>query len=230
VNVRLLSATNRDLEAAVARGEFRQDLYQRLKVLTVKLPPLRDRREDLPLLLEYFIQEFNRKHGKSVKRIAEPVRRAMERYDWPGNVRELRNLIESMVVLDEDGVLGPDDLPEDNALRVAGAAVGVPTPAGLVGRPLADVERYYTEKTLEMTGGNREEAARKLGIGERTLYRNIQDWKMQDRIREALAQTGGDVEAAAKVLEIGESVLARKIKKWGLKSETTEHTEHTEKR
>jgi two-component system, NtrC family, response regulator HydG len=217
VDVRVISATNRDLEAAVAKGEFRGDLYHRLKVLTVKLPPLRERREDLPLLEQYFIQGFNKKHGKNVKRLAEPVRKAMERYDWPGNVRELRNLIESMVVLDEDGVLGPDDLPEDNALRGVGAAEGGPAdPAGLVGRPLAEIERFYTEKTLEMTAGNREEAARKLGIGERTLYRMIQDWKGQDKIREALSEADGNVEEAAKLLGVKEAVLQRKLKKWGM--------------
>ncbi len=217
VNVRLLSATNRDLEAAVTKGEFRQDLYFRLKVVTVKLPPLRERPGDLPLLCQYIIDDFNKRHDKDVKRIAEPLRKAMERYDWPGNVRELRNLIESMVVQDQDGVLNLDDLQEGDTLRRLDGGECAPTgPAGLVGRPLAEVERYYTEKTLEMTGGNREEAARRLGIGERTLYRNIQDWKMQDRIREALAEADGDVEAAAKLLDVTPQVLQRKIKKWGL--------------
>jgi two-component system response regulator HydG len=217
VNVRLISATNRDLEAAVAKGEFRQDLYHRLKVATIKLPPLRERREDLPLLQQYFLNDFNKKHGKAIKRIAEPVRKALERYGWPGNVRELRNLIESMVVLDEDGVLGPEDLPEDNALRSVGGAEGGPVgPAGLVGRPLAEIERYYTERTLEMTSGNREDAARKLGIGERTLYRMIQDWKVQDKIRSALSEASGNVEEAAKLLNVKETVLQRKLKKWGM--------------
>jgi two-component system response regulator HydG len=145
----------------------------------------------------------------------------MERYDWPGNVRELRNLIESMVVQDQDGILGLDDLPEDNALRGAGTAEGSPAgPAGLVGRPLAEIERYYTEKTLEMTGGNREEAARKLGIGERTLYRMIQDWKVQDKIRGALSEASGNVEEAAKLLGVKEAALQRKLKKWGMQAPT----------
>ena len=100
VNVRLVSATNRDLEAAIAEGKFRQDLYHRLKVMTIKLPPLRERREDIPLLAAHFIKELNAQHGKHVTGIAEPVRKAMAAYDWPGNVRELRNFIESMVVLD----------------------------------------------------------------------------------------------------------------------------------
>src|SRR6516165_9024199 len=116
VNVRLLSATNRELEASVAAGTFRQDLYYRLKVVTVKLPPLRERREDLPLLTAHFIKEFNQRHGKHIKSVAEPLRKAMAVYDWPGNVRELRNLIESLVVQDTDGVLGMDDLQDEDSL------------------------------------------------------------------------------------------------------------------
>src|SRR5207245_709039 len=92
VNVRLLSATNRDLEAAVAAGTFRQDLYFRLKVVTIKLPTLRERRDDIPLLTAHFIKEMNQRHGKNVSTLpAEPVRKAMYAHAWPGNVRELRN-------------------------------------------------------------------------------------------------------------------------------------------
>ena len=118
VNVRLISATHRDLEAAVAAGTFRQDLYYRLKVVTVKLPPLRERREDIPLLDRPLHQGVQRSGTASRSTgIAEPLRKAMAAYDWPGNVRELRNLIESMVVQDQDGVLDLDDLQEGDALR-----------------------------------------------------------------------------------------------------------------
>ena len=217
VNVRLLSATNRDLEAAVAAGTFRQDLYFRLKVVTVKLPPLRQRREDIPLLAAHFLKEFARQHGKRVTAIAEPVRRAMAAYDWPGNVRELRNLIESMVVQDHDGILGMDDIQEGDSLRpLAGAGQPAAGPANLVGRPLVEVERYYIEQALELTDGNREEAARMLGIGERTLYRVIQDWKLQDKIRQAVATAGGDLEQAAQQLGMNPALVQRKVKKWGL--------------
>jgi two-component system response regulator HydG len=218
VNVRLLSATNRDLEAAVSRGEFRQDLFFRLKVVTIKLPPLRERRKDLPLLTAHFVKEFNKRHGKNVSPApAEPLRKSMEIYDWPGNVRELRNLIESAVVQDQDGILGMDDLQEGEGLRRLQPGDGVNAgPANLVGRPLNEVERFYIEQTLQLEGGNREEAARRLGIGERTLYRVIQDWKLQDRIRQALIETSGDVTRAAKLLEMKESLLVGKIKKWGL--------------
>src|SRR5262249_9298696 len=116
VNVRIISATHRDLDAAVKTGVFRQDLYFRLKVVTIKLPPLRERREDIPLLADHFRKEFMARHGKQITNIAAEVRRALTAYPWPGNVRELRNLIDSMIVLDRDGVLGLDDLPEGSEL------------------------------------------------------------------------------------------------------------------
>jgi two-component system response regulator HydG len=216
VNVRLVSATFRDLEQAIAEGKFRQDLYHRLKVMTIRLPPLRERRDDIPLLAARFIKELNALHGKHVTSIAEPVRRAMAAYEWPGNVRELRNFIESMVVLDVDGVLGLDDVQDSAVLKkmppTDGRAAG---PAHLIGRPLTEVERYYIEQALALTEGNREEAARMLGIGERTLYRVIQDWKLQDKIRQALEDANHDIAAAAKALNMKEAALERKIKKWG---------------
>jgi two-component system, NtrC family, response regulator HydG len=216
VDVRLISATHRDLEAAIAEGKFRQDLFFRLKVGLVRLPPLRERREDIPLLIDHFLKEFNTRHGKSVIRIAEPLRRAIAAYDWPGNVRELRNTVESMVVQDIDGVLNLDDLPDGDTFRRS--ALPADDRGGLdqfAGRPLADIERFHIERTLERTNGNREEAARILGIGERTLYRVIQDWKLQDKIRQALDEAHHDVAAAAKTLGMKASLLERKIKKWG---------------
>ncbi len=182
VNVRLLSATNHDLEAACAAGKFRQDLYFRLKVVTVKLPPLRERREDIPLLTAHFLKEFNQLHGKRVQGISEALRRALAAYDWPGNVRELRNLIESMIVQDHDGILDLNDIQEGDSLRATLSPNNhAASPSGLVGRPLNEVERYYIEQTLDLTGGNREEAARMLGIGERTLYRKIKKWELEGR-------------------------------------------------
>ena len=215
VNVRLVSATHRDLEAAVAAGSFRQDLYFRLNRLKVRLPPLRQRREDIPLLTAHFIKDFNTLHGKRVTAVSEPVRRAMAAYDWPGNVRELRNFIESMVVLDSDCILDINDVQDEDFLpRLTGEKATTPgIPSSLVGRPLAEVERHFIEKALELTEGNREEAARLLGIGERTLYRVIQDWKLQDRIRQALDRHGGDMALAAKDLGLTARTLERKLKK-----------------
>jgi two-component system response regulator HydG len=214
VNVRLISATHRDLEAAVAAGTFREDLYYRLKVVTIRLPPLRERRTDVPLLAAHFIKESNQRHNKKVTSIAEPLRKLMDDYDWKGNVRELRNAIDSMVVLDQDGVLNVNDVEEGSPLKRTQTRVAGPD--NLVGKPLSEIERYYSEKTLEQTTGNREEASRILGIGERTLYRMIQDWKLQDKIKQALTDANGDLDAAAKLLNTKPQVLQRKMKKWGM--------------
>ena len=217
VNVRLVSATHRDLEAAVAAGTFRQDLYFRLNRLKVKLPALRQRREDIPLLTAHFIKEFNQQHGKKVTAVSDPLRRAMSAYDWPGNVRELRNFIESLVVLDNDGVLDINDVQDEDFLPGLSSESSRVTPtrgtSSLVGRPLAEVERYYIEQALELTTGNREEAAKLLGIGERTLYRVIQDWKLQDKIKDSMDRHGGEISLAAKELGLTAKTLERKLKR-----------------
>ncbi len=178
VNVRLISATNRDLAEAIAAGKFRQDLFHRLKVVSVRLPPLRSRREDIPLLIDYFLKEFSTSHGKTIRGIAPVVRKALMAHPWPGNVRELRNTIESMVVIDSDGWIDVDDLTED--LQATGPAVSeaVSGHSGLVGKTLEEIEAHYIAETLKLTGGNREEAARLLKIGERTLYRKIKEYKI----------------------------------------------------
>src|SRR5262249_7328466 len=155
--------------------------------------------------------------GKRVTGVSEPLRKALAVYDWPGNVRELRNLMGSMGVQDQDGILGLDDFQEDEHLgRWHLPDLSPAGPANLVGGPLNQVERYYIEKALELTSGNREEAARMLGIGERTLYRVIQDWKLQDKIRQALTDAGGNMEEAARALCMKEQALQRKIKKLGI--------------
>jgi two-component system response regulator HydG len=175
VNVRLISATNRDLTEAIAAGTFRQDLYHRIKVVSVKLPPLRQRREDIPLLIEFFLKEFAASHDKKITSITPAARKALMSHSWPGNVRELKNTIESMVVIDIDGVLDSDDLTEEILASTSTEAVS-PGQASLVGRSLEEIEKYYIAETLKLTSGNREEASRLLGIGERTLYRKIKEY------------------------------------------------------
>lgn len=180
VNVRLISATNRDIPELIAESKFRQDLYHRLKVVSVKLPPLRQRREDIPLLTDYFLKQFAKEHGKTINGITPAARRALMAHDWPGNVRELRNTLESMVVLDYDGVLDVDDLTEELQTAVPGGA-SEPSgggASGLAGRSLESIERQCIAETLRLTNGNREEAARMLGIGERTLYRKIKEYQL----------------------------------------------------
>jgi two-component system response regulator HydG len=182
VNVRILSATNRNLEDAIASGVFRSDLYHRLKVVTIGIPPLRDRAGDIPLLIEHFVRQFARRHSKTIKGMSLPARIKLGSYAWPGNVRQLRNVIESMVVVDCDEILDVDDLPlelepDSPATPIAQgeAPVGI---AALVGRPLEEVEKIFIAETLKLTGGNREQAADLLGIGERTLYRKIKEYHL----------------------------------------------------
>lgn len=179
VNVRLISATNRDLNGAIAEGKFRQDLFHRLKVVSVRIPPLRERRDDIPLLIEHFFRQFTTSHGKTISAITPAVRKALMAYSWPGNVRELKNSIESMIVIDSDGVLDVDDLTED--LEAAAPRTRGEGPAGadpLVSRSLEEIEKHYIAETLKLTSGNREETARILGIGERTLYRKLKEYHL----------------------------------------------------
>ncbi len=176
VNVRLISATNRDLNDLIAQGKFRQDLYHRIKVVSVRMPPLRSRREDIPLLIEHFLKQFSASHGKPVSGITPAARKALMAYPWPGNVRELRNTIESMVVMDLDGILDVDDLTEDLQGPQDRPSEPPAGADGMVGRSLEEIEKHYIAETLKLTDGNREETARMLGIGERTLYRKIKDF------------------------------------------------------
>lgn len=179
VNVRILSATNRQLEQSIAAGAFREDLYHRLKVVTIHLPSLSERSEDIPLLIEHFVRQFAKKHHKPVKGIATEARRKLLAHSWPGNVRELRNVIEGMVVVDADGVLDIDDLDVDWVRNDNAAESSDQQTTGLqslIGKPLEEVERLLIGEALKVTGGNREEAATMLGIGERTLYRKIREF------------------------------------------------------
>ncbi len=179
VNVRILSATNRNLEESIAASTFRSDLYHRLKVVTIDLPCLTARSQDIPLLIEHFLKQFAKRHHKKVDSMSAAARRRLMAFEWPGNVRQLRNVIESMVVVDYDGVLDVDDLPSeltgpnDEVEDARGNNL-----AGLVGKPLSEIERLFIVETLQQTGGNREAAAEMLGIGQRTLYRKIKEYNL----------------------------------------------------
>ncbi|MGE3163472.1 MAG: sigma-54-dependent transcriptional regulator [Planctomycetota bacterium] len=176
VDVRLLSATNRDLSQAIAAGTFREDLFFRLNVVTVELPALRERTVDIPLLLDHFIHEYARVHGKHVEGLDREALRILNRYAWPGNVRELKNVVENMVVTSREPVLGVADLPVRlQATAEVSAETGFPP----VGTTLREVEREMLRRTLEAVKGNRKEAAKLLGIGERTLYRKITEYELR---------------------------------------------------
>ncbi len=177
VDVRILSATNRNLEEGVASGTFREDLYHRLKVISLRLPTLAERSQDIPLLIDHFMKMHASRHGKPIKSMTTAARRRLMAYPWTGNVRQLKNTIDSMVVVDYDEVLDLDDLPaEFQPLDPGAEGLASDGLAGLVGKPLSDIEGLFIGETLKVTGGNREEAARMLGIGERTLYRKIKEY------------------------------------------------------
>lgn len=182
VNVRLISATNANLEQYVKDGKFREDLFYRLQVVSIYLPPLRERRVDIPLLVDLFRTQLSETHGREVPNVSRSARQALMAHDWPGNIRQLRNTIERMMVLDSDGILDVDDLPPDimppGTEIDSDANISVFGADALVGKSLKDVEKFYIVRALELTEGNREEAATILGIGERTLYRKIKEYEL----------------------------------------------------
>ena len=167
VDVRIISATNKDLKKAVARGEFREDLYYRLNVVTIELPPLRERREDIPLLAEHFLNKFVLENQKEVAGFSPEAREFLLRYDWPGNVRELENAIERAVILAKNSLIEVADLP-DQSLSLARSA--------LQGKSLKEMEKNHILNVLSETGGNYSQAARILGITRMTLYNKAREY------------------------------------------------------
>jgi two-component system response regulator HydG len=174
VDVRIISATNQELEKMVEGKKFRQDLYFRIRGVNIEIPPLRARREDIPLLLDYFVNEFAKSEGRPVKGFTPVALRILKSYDWPGNVRELRNCIKTMVVLAESELLGVADLP----FEIHRQTTGEDNLSSLAGVSLDELEKTAIQRTLEMVAGNREAAAKMLGIGERTLYRKIKEYDL----------------------------------------------------
>lgn len=176
VDVRLIAATNRSLESMVDAGTFRSDLYYRLRVVAIEVPPLRQRREDIPLLVDHFVQETSKANGKSIEGITRGAVDVLMRYEWPGNVRELRNIIEGMVVLSRLGkILDVADVPE-HVRRTATpdiTEIRIPT-----GTPMREIERIAIEETMKVCGYNKEACAKMLGIGLRTLYRKLKEYDL----------------------------------------------------
>jgi len=174
VDVRLIAATNVDLEEMEQRGEFRRDLYYRLNVVSVNLPPLKERSTDIPLLVNAFIEEFNAQHGKSVRGITKEATELLRQYDWPGNVRELKNIIEGLVIMSHGSVmLDVRDLLEHIRVPRADAAE-IRFPVGL---SMAAIERIAIEETLKSVENDKPRAAAVLGIGLRTLYRKLKSYE-----------------------------------------------------
>jgi DNA-binding NtrC family response regulator len=177
INVRILAATNRDLEQAVAQGTFRRDLYFRLNVLSLKIPPLRERRQDIPLLVSHFLERLSRASGHE-RTLNDGALKALLAYDWPGNVRELENCLERACAFSSGPMIQTGDLPS--------AIHGVPGPIPTSGNgaskilPMAELEKQTILGTIEKLNGDKLLAARMLGIGKTTLYRKLKEYVAQD--------------------------------------------------
>jgi transcriptional regulator with PAS, ATPase and Fis domain len=170
IDVRFLSATHRGLEEMIERGEFRQDLYYRLKVVEIVLPPLRDRKEDIPKLVRFFLDKYGKREGLKDVRITQEAMQQLMRYPFPGNVRELENLIEGALALTVDPVIDPGDLllPES---AVSGEGASLPDDFPTLG----DLEARYIAKVLAYTNGNMSKAAKILGVDRKKLYRRREE-------------------------------------------------------
>jgi DNA-binding NtrC family response regulator len=177
VDARVVSASNQDLAELVRAGRFRQDLYYRLNVIRIVLPPLRQRRDDIPLLVNHFIQKFADNSKRKVEGVDGSVLATLKAYDWPGNIRELEHAIEHAVPLGKDAVIGVADLPPQIVARGDGALTVEQAIAKQL--TLHELEREYIGRTLEVTHGNKTEAARILGVDRTTLYRKLEEYKLK---------------------------------------------------
>jgi DNA-binding NtrC family response regulator len=185
VDFRLVAATNRDLSKEIEVGRFRQDLYYRLTVVTIEIPPLRERKDDIPLLVERFRDVFAREHDRAVTGVTPAALSALVSYAWPGNVRELKNVLESAVLFAAGPKIDVSDLPPALRPGEPAGAEGGPDEAGeglasmtlLVGKTMAEIEKNAILTALQISGGNRRRAAQMLDIGLRTLQRKLKEYR-----------------------------------------------------
>ncbi|MBI1340508.1 response regulator [bacterium] len=208
IDVRIISATNRDLAQLVEEGRFREDLYYRLNVFPIEVPPLRERREDLPALVEHFIGRFNAEEGKSIPGVTPATMAVLQGHEWPGNVRQLENAIFRAVVLSDGGSLRPEDFPQISGVTasldpaqphvapVAAAAgpdpsapVSITDPTGEL-RTLEAIERDLIQFAIDHYSGHMSEVARRLGIGRSTLYRKVREYDLKLRDEDELEEAG----------------------------------------
>ena len=203
VDVRIIAATNRDLKEEIRKGTFREDLYYRLNVVNIQVPPLRERRDDIPLLAMAFLSEFAEENGKKLEGFDPKARQALYAYPWPGNVRELRNSVESAVVMAGSGLVGLDDLPPN--VRSSGEERDVRVP---VGSTLEEAEKILISETLAAQGGNKSRTAEVLGIGRKTLYQKIEEYGLEDEERKPTAPRQARALSRAIARSCGSSSLA----------------------
>ena len=172
VDTRIIAATNRNLEAAVKQEDFREDLYYRLNVVPIRLPPLRERADDIPLLIERFLREFAAHHNSEPKGVSREAMRLLRLYAWPGNIRQLRNLMERMVVTVPDKTIQAEHLPEEIQASKEDSRTMIVT----LGTSLEEIERDVIRRTLAEVTNHREKAAKLLGISLRTLQYKIKEY------------------------------------------------------
>ncbi|MBI2513871.1 MAG: sigma-54-dependent Fis family transcriptional regulator [Opitutae bacterium] len=177
VDVRVVAATNKNLQDAVAAGEFREDLYYRLHVIPIVVPPLRERADDIPLLIEAFLVRFCAKHRRRPKRLAPEAMRLCQRFPWPGNIRQLRNVVERLVVTSSGNVIGIDELPDD-IREQDGAAASVAIRPGMT---IEEAEKLLIAQTIKHATSNRAAAARLLGISRRALQYKLKRYGLLER-------------------------------------------------
>ncbi len=173
VDVRIISATNKNLKEEIERGSFREDLYYRLDVVSIHVPPLRDKKDDIPLMVHKFIEDFSSENNKEIEGITNGALKSLMSYKWPGNVRELRNVIESIVVLTKSKVITEQDLPPDILSKDERSYLKLPA-----GVDLGEAEKRLILFTLENTGGNKTKASEILRIGRKTLHRKLAEYGM----------------------------------------------------
>ena len=171
VDVRVIAATNRNLEEEIAQGRFREDLFYRLNVVHIQVPPLRDRKDDIPLMLNAFLDEFNRENNKSITGFDSRSRSALYKYDWPGNIRQLRNCVESAVVMCSGNEITLEDLPP--TVRGAAESNVIQVPVGIT---MAEAEKIIIQQNLASNQGNKTKTADILGIGRKTLHRKLEEY------------------------------------------------------
>lgn len=175
VDVRIVAATNKDLEAEVKAGRFREDLYYRLNVIHVQVPPLRERKDDIPLLISSFVQHFATENNKNIKGIDSKARAALYKYDWPGNIRQLQNCIESAVVMCSGDEITLDDLPPSISQAATESQIMIPS-----GITLEEAEKILIQQNLAALKGNKSKTAEVLGIGRKTLHRKLAEYGIED--------------------------------------------------
>jgi DNA-binding NtrC family response regulator len=188
VDTRIVTATNRDLKQEIADGNFREDLYYRLNVVNIHIPPLRERKDDIQLLASAFLKEFAEENGKALEGIDNKASMALYNYSWPGNIRELRNCIESAVVMAKGHFIMLQDLPPDiSATAEDEGSIRIP-----MGTTMAESEKLIIRSTLNFAKGNKSRTAEILGIGRKTLHRKIHDFGMEEEFLKSAKQEASD--------------------------------------